>query len=68
MSKLKPRQRVPELELPLFNEPGLFLVRPDMTLQYVAFNSGPRGRPGIDDMLASVAFMIETSAPARDEA
>ncbi len=55
-------------EPPLFNEPGLFLVRPDMTLQYVALNSGPRGRPGIDDMLGAVAFMIEKSAPARGEA
>jgi len=57
-----------EAEPPLFSEPGLFLVRPDLTLHYAAINSGARGRPGIDDMLGAVAYMIEQNAPARGEA
>jgi hypothetical protein len=30
---------------PLFNEPGFVLVRPDMTLQYIAVSDRPWGRP-----------------------
>jgi peroxiredoxin len=57
-----------EGEPALFSEPGLFLVRPDLTLQYAAINSGARGRPGIADMLGAVQFMIENNAPPRGEA
>jgi len=57
-----------EGEPPQFNEPGLFLVRPDLTLQYAAINSGARGRPALDDMLGAVQFMIENNAPPRGEA
>ncbi len=57
-----------EGEPALFNEPGLFLVRRDLTLQYAAINSGSRGRPGIADMLGAIQFMIDNNAPPRGEA
>jgi hypothetical protein len=57
-----------EGEPALFSEPGLFLVRRDLTLQYAAINSGARGRPAIADMLGAVQFMIENNAPPRGEA
>ena len=55
-------------EPPVFSEPGLFLVRPDLTLQYAAINSGPRGRPGIDDMLVAIQSMVQNNTPPRGEA
>ena len=51
-----------------FGEPGLFLVRPDGTLYYVAVNSMPFGRPSIPDMLAAIDFIIAQNYPARGEA
>lgn len=57
-----------EGEPAVFSEPGLFLVRPDLTLQYAAINSGSRGRPGFDDMLGAIQFMVEKNAPPRGEA
>lgn len=51
-----------------FGEPGLFLVRPDGTLYYVALNSMPFGRPNLGDMLRAVDFIIAREYPARGEA
>ena len=55
-------------EPPLFSEPGLFLVRPDLTLQYATITSGSRGRPAIEDMLGAIQFMVEKNVPPRGEA
>ena len=41
----------------VFNEPGLFLVKDDMTLLYAVLNSAPFGRPTASDMLAMLDFM-----------
>jgi peroxiredoxin len=35
----------------VISEPGLFLIRPDRTLFYVALNSGPVGRPAWPDLI-----------------
>ncbi|HEX7019893.1 MAG TPA: peroxiredoxin-like family protein [Gemmatimonadaceae bacterium] len=54
-------------EPPRFGEPGLFLVRPDATLFYIALNSMPFGRPSLADMLGAIDFVAETNYPARGE-
>jgi hypothetical protein len=59
---------IKEPEPELFGEPGLFLVRPDSTLYYVAVNSMPFGRPRLDDMPAALDFIIARDYPARGEA
>jgi len=55
-------------EPPLFNEPGVFLVRPDGTVYYEAILSMPLGRPKLDDLLHGVAFWTENDYPARGAA
>jgi peroxiredoxin len=52
-------------ELPVFNEPGLFLIRPDGTVYYESILSMPVGRPRLDDLLGAVAFWTEHDYPAR---
>lgn len=51
-----------------FNEPGLFLVKPDGTLYYAAVNSMPFGRPDLGDMAQALDFVLENDYPARGEA
>lgn len=48
-----------------FSEPGLFLVRPDRTLHYVAINSMPFGRPDPEEMLKAIRFIVKKDYPAR---
>ncbi len=48
-----------------FSEPGLFLVRPDRTLHYVAINSMPFGRPDPNDMLDAIRFIAKEEYPPR---
>lgn len=52
----------------LFSEPGLFLVRPDGSLYYVAVNSMPFGRPKLGDMVKALAFVNDKDYPPRGEA
>ena len=51
-----------------FNEPGLFLVKPDGTIYYEALNSSPWGRPHLDDILNAVDYVRRSDYPARGEA
>ena len=55
-------------EPPLFNEPGVFLVRPDGTVYYEAILSMPVGRPRLDDLLGGIDFWFANDYPARGEA
>lgn len=41
-------------EPPYFNEPGLFLIKPDGILFFVGVNNAPYGRPSLDTLLAGV--------------
>ena len=50
-----------------FNEPGLFLVRPDMTLYYTSVQSSPFARPSFSDLLKAVDFVVANDYPARGE-
>jgi peroxiredoxin len=52
-------------ELPVFNEPGLFLIRPDGTVYYESILSMPVGRPRLDDVLGGIDFWTEHDYPAR---
>ncbi len=50
-----------------FNEPGLFMVRPDMTLYYTSVQSSPFARPSFADLLKAVDFVVANDYPARGE-
>ena len=54
-------------EPPLFNEPGVFLVRPDGTLYFGAAQTMPYARPQFQDLLAGVDLAISKDYPARGE-
>ena len=49
----------------LFSEPGLFLVRPDGTLYAGLIGSVPFGRPDLDELRASIDFVIDKDYPPR---
>ncbi|WP_165748415.1 peroxiredoxin-like family protein [Cellulophaga sp. Z1A5H] len=51
----------------LFSEPGLFLIRPNNEVYYVAINSEPFGRPHLRSFLKSVEFVITEDYPSRGE-
>ncbi len=52
----------------LFSEPGVFLVRPDLTLYWAAVQTMPFARPHFRDMLTAIDFVIKNDYPARGEA
>ncbi len=51
----------------LFAEPGVFIVRPDATLYYAAWQTMPFARPHFDELLAAIDFAIAKNYPARGE-
>ena len=51
----------------LFNEPGVFIVRPDGTLYYGAVQTMPFARPQFQDLLAAIDVAIAKDYPARGE-
>jgi peroxiredoxin len=57
-----------ESEPERFNEPGLFLIKPDGTVYYEALTSMPWGRPHLDDVLSGVDYVLRSDYPARGEA
>jgi len=52
----------------LFNEPGLFLVKPDGTLYAAFVQTTPFARPPLDQLLKAIDFINEKGYPARGEA
>jgi peroxiredoxin len=52
----------------LFNEPGLFLVKPDGTLYAAYIQTTPFARPPLDQLLKAIDFIKEKNYPARGEA
>lgn len=54
-------------ETTLFNEPGLFLIKPDQTLYCASVQTMPFARPHLADLLAAIDFVIEKNYPARGE-
>lgn len=51
-----------------FNEPGLFLVRPDGTLYSAHVQSTLFARPHLDNLVTAVRYINENAYPARGEA
>jgi peroxiredoxin len=51
----------------LFNEPGLFVIRPDGTLYFASVQTMPFARPGFGDILKALDFVIAKDYPARGE-
>lgn len=56
------------VEPDLFNEPGLFLIRPDGTLYWGTTSTMPFGRPHFNEVLQSLDFVISKNYPARGDA
>ena len=56
------------LEPPLFNEPGIFLLRPDRTLYAAFVQSTAMMRPAFDDLLRALDIIIREKYPIRGEA
>lgn len=56
------------VEPDLFNEPGLFIVRPNGTLYWGTTSTMPFGRPHFNEILQSLDFVISKNYPARGDA
>ena len=54
-------------ETSLFNEPGLFLIKPDGTLYCASVQTMPFARPHFADLIAALDFIREKNYPARGE-
>ncbi len=54
-------------EPPKFNEPGLFLVKPDRTLYYASIQSAPFARSSLSELLQALDFVLANDYPARGE-
>jgi peroxiredoxin len=52
-------------EPPLFNEPGLFLVKPDGILFFAGVNNAPYGRTELDTLLSGLDYVLNHSYPLR---
>lgn len=59
---------ISEKEPKQFIEPGLFLVRPDLTLYAASVQTMPFARPSFADVLGAVKFVVKNNYPARGEA
>ena len=54
-------------ETRLFNEPGLYLIRPDGTLYFGSVQTMPFSRPILAEILNGVKFVLEKNYPARGQ-
>lgn len=59
---------IADRELPIFVEPGLFLIRPDQTLYAASIQTMPFARPRFDEILSAVHFVAKNNYPARGTA
>ena len=48
-----------------FAEPGIFVLRPDATIQIAALSNGPSARPDLAELLDGMIFTINNAKPAR---
>lgn len=51
-----------------FSEPGVFLIRPDLTLYWANVQTMPFARPHFKDLLGAIDFVVAKDYPARGEA
>jgi peroxiredoxin len=61
-------RRINENEPAVFNEPALFLLRPDRTVFYASVLSMPVGRPRLDELLAGIDYWSAHEYPLRGDA
>jgi peroxiredoxin len=54
-------------EPPLFVEPGLFLIKPDLTLYYASVQTMPFVRPSLSGVLAAIEFAVAKQYPPRGD-
>ncbi|MBI1285412.1 MAG: redoxin domain-containing protein [Thiobacillus sp.] len=59
---------ITEQEIPVFVEPGVFLIRPDQTLYAAAIQTMPFARPHFDEVLGAVRYVTKNRYPARGAA
>lgn len=59
---------ISEKEPKQFLEPGLFLVRPDLTLYAASVQTMPFARPSFGEVLGAVKYIVKNNYPARGEA
>ena len=52
----------------LFSEPGVFLIRPDLSLYWGSVQTMPFARPHFKEMLGVIDFVLDKNYPARGEA
>jgi len=50
-----------------FNEPGIFVVRPDNTLYWAQISTMPFARPHFREIIGGLKFALEKDYPARGE-
>lgn len=61
-------QSIKETEPDRFNEPGLFLMKPNGTLYYINISNAPFGRPPIAEMAGALEFVLQNNYPTRGTA
>ena len=49
----------------IFAEPGVFVIRPDGSVQIVAISNGPAARPDLAELLDGSIFNLENDRPYR---
>ena len=59
---------IKETEPPEFSEPGLFLIKTDMTLFAAQISTMPFARPPLADIVRAIDFVVQNNYPARGEA
>ncbi len=51
-----------------FIEPGLFVIKPNQELYCASLQTMPFARPGLDDIINAIKFVLNKDYPARGEA
>ncbi len=58
---------IKDFEPDIFNEPGLFLIKPDNSIYFITLNSTPWGRPHLASFVKVIDFINTSGYPARGE-
>ncbi|WP_339695430.1 peroxiredoxin-like family protein [uncultured Marixanthomonas sp.] len=56
---------IKDAEPDVFSEPALFLINKDTTIYSASIQTMPFARPGFDDLLKSIDFVLKEDYPAR---
>lgn len=52
-------------EPPIFNEPGVFLIKPDKSLFFAGVNNAPYGRSELNELLSGLNYVLNHNYPLR---